>query len=56
MPEDGIGIAELAAVNLAEAELHAGDQGETIREMIRATYHCASPAEEDYFVRRWIAS
>jgi hypothetical protein len=50
------GIAAHEAADLADAEPRAGLNGETCREMLRNTYRCASPAEEDWFVRRWIAS
>jgi len=56
MPNGGFDNATLAGVDIAQAEVKAGDQGETIRQMIRETYRCRSAAEEDYFVRRWIAS
>jgi hypothetical protein len=56
MPVDGITIADLDNADLADAEVVAGDGGETIREMIRLTYCCRPAAEEDWFVRRWIAS
>lgn len=56
MPHDGISEAKLAAVDLAEGEEQAGPQGETVREMIRATYHCKSREEEDAYLRRFIAS
>jgi hypothetical protein len=51
-----ITIAQMEGADVAEAELPAGPNGETVREMIRAVYHCASAAEEDWFVRRFIAS
>lgn len=56
VPHGGIDNATLAGVDLAEAEVRSGPNGETAREMIRTTYRCDSAAEEDYFVRRWIAS
>jgi hypothetical protein len=56
MPRDGIDNAALDNVDLAQAEVRAGQNGETIREMIRVSYRCASTAEEDFFVRRFIAS
>jgi hypothetical protein len=56
MPHDGITIAQLDNADIAEAEMKVGYGGETVRQMIRETYHCASAAEEDWFVRRWIAS
>jgi hypothetical protein len=56
MPMGGISPAELAAVDLAEAEAKYGPQGETLRQMIRETYRCRDRVEEDHFLRRWIAS
>jgi hypothetical protein len=56
MPAGGIDNETLNSVDLMRAEVRAGQNGETIREMIRVTYRCGSGAEEDYFVRRWIAS
>jgi len=56
MPPDRLTIAALDSADLAQAEVRAGYGGETIREMLRETYRCASAAEEDWFVRRWIAS
>jgi hypothetical protein len=47
---------QLAAVDLAEGELRAGPNGETIREMIRRAYHCETAEEEERFLRRWLAS
>jgi hypothetical protein len=56
IPHGGIDNETLRGVDLVRAEVRAGPNGETAREMIRETYRCASTAEEDYFVRRWIAS
>jgi len=56
MPDNGITIAELDGADITEAETRAGPNGETVREMISETYRCASAAEEDWFVRRFIAS
>lgn len=56
MPVDGFTQEELDNVDLSEGEQQAGPQGETIRKMIRATYHCKSNKETDYYLRRWIAS
>jgi hypothetical protein len=56
IPHGGIDNETLSGVNLVRAEVRAGPNGETAREMIRDTYRCASTAEEDFFVRRWIAS
>lgn len=56
MPIEGFSQAELDAVDLAQGEDCMGPRGETLREMIRNTYHCKSKSEVDYFLRRWIAS
>jgi hypothetical protein len=56
MPPGGIDNEALSRADIARAEERAGQNGETIREMIRDTYRCDSAAEEDYFVRRWICS
>ncbi len=56
MPKGGFEEAELAAVDLAEGEEPSGPQGETLRQMISETYKCADRSEEDYFIRRFIAS
>jgi hypothetical protein len=56
MPKGGIPQADLDAVGLAEAEAKVGPNGETMRHMVRATYHCKTRADEDRFLRRFIAS
>jgi hypothetical protein len=56
MPKDGFTETELAAVNLSEGEEKVGPNGETLRKMISDTYHCESRENEDYFLRRFIAS
>jgi len=56
MPPGGITIAMLENADIVLAEVKAGNNDETVREMIRTTYRCATPAEEDWHVRRWIAS
>jgi len=56
MPKNGFTDEELATVDLSEAEEKVGPNGKTLREMIRNTYHCKSKDEEDYFLRRFIAS
>lgn len=56
MPAEGFAPGQLEAVDLAEAEAVCGPQGETMRFMISKTYHCGSHAEEDHFLRRFIAS
>lgn len=56
MPVDGFTQEELDNVDMSQGEQKAGPQGETIRRMIRSTYHCKSKKETDYYLRRWIAS
>ena len=56
VPPGGFTVAQLEGADLTLAEQRAGPRGETVREMIRATYRCASAAEEDWFVRRWAAA
>jgi hypothetical protein len=48
-------------LDIRGADLGAGEQiigfnGATARQIIRETYRCASRAEEDFFLARWIAS
>jgi hypothetical protein len=52
MPHD----LDISNVDLAEGEQIGAPNGDTVREMIRTTYRCASRAEEDFFFSRWIAS
>ncbi len=56
MPMGGFSAEELASVDLLQGEERHGPRGETLRKMIRKTYHCKSRKETDYFLRRWIAS
>ncbi|MDL0434047.1 hypothetical protein QPM17_23175 [Marinobacter sp. TBZ242] len=56
MPVDGFTQEELDNVDLSLGEQRVGPQGETVRKMIRKTYHCKSHKETDYYLRRWIAS
>ncbi|MET4029528.1 MULTISPECIES: hypothetical protein [unclassified Bradyrhizobium] len=56
MPMEGFSPEELAAVDLTQGEERMGPGGETLRKMIRKTYHCKSRREVDHFLRRWIAS
>lgn len=56
MPEKGFTEEELQKVDLSKAEEKIGPNGETLREMIRKTYHCESKEEEDYYIRRFLAS
>ena len=56
IPKGGFTKEELDAVDMTEAEKEAGPNGETLREMIKNTYHCKSKDEQDYYLRRYIAS
>jgi len=56
MPQGGFSKGELDSVDMTEADQEAGPNGETLREMIKNTYHCSSKDEEDYYLRRFIAS
>ncbi len=56
MPANGFTEEELAAVDLSAAEEKAGDNGETIREMVSQTYRCKSREQEDHYLRRYFAS
>lgn len=56
MPKGGFSKEELNAVDMSKAEEKVGPNGETLRKMIRDTYHCKSKEEEDYYLRRFIAS
>jgi hypothetical protein len=56
MPPRGFTKEELDSVDMAEAEQVSGPNGETLREMIKNTYHCKSKDEEDFYLRRYIAS
>ncbi len=56
MPKGGVDPEKLAAVDLSHAEEKSRPNGETIRQMISATYHCESHEEEDRYLRRFFAS
>ncbi|TLS17237.1 MAG: hypothetical protein FDZ72_15250 [Betaproteobacteria bacterium] len=56
MPADGLSEEDLAAIDLADGEEKVGPNGETLRQMVSETYHCATIAEEDFYLRRFIAS
>ncbi len=56
IPKGGFSKDELDAVDMSEAENKVGPNGETLRKMISDTYHCKSGEEEDYYLRRFIAS
>jgi hypothetical protein len=56
MPKDGFTREELEAVDMSQAEEKVGPNGRTLRKMIKDTYHCKSRDEENYYLRRFIAS
>jgi hypothetical protein len=56
MPNGGISQEELASADLSLGDQKVGASGETMREVIRQVYHCESAAEEELFLRRYIAS
>ena len=56
MPEGGISKQALETVDTTDGELPVGPEGETLREMIRSTYRCERQEEEDYYLRRYLAS
>jgi hypothetical protein len=56
MPKDGFSEDELRSVDLAKGDDKLGPNGETLRKMIRDTYHCENKDEEDHYLRRFIAS
>lgn len=56
MPQNGFTQKELDSVDMAESEEKVGPNGETLRKMIGDTYHCNSQEQEDYYLRRFIAS
>jgi hypothetical protein len=56
MPISGLSEAELAAADLSQGDLVIAENGATMRQAIRETYHCTTPAEEEFYLRRFIAS
>jgi hypothetical protein len=56
MPEKGFSKDELDKINLLKGEEIYGPNGETLRKMIGDTYHCKNRDDEDYYLRRFIAS
>jgi hypothetical protein len=56
MPKGGISKKELDAVDLGDGDTKIEPSGETMREIIKQTYHCKTREEEDRFLRRFIAS
>lgn len=56
MPKGGLSEDELCSVDLAKGDEKVGPKGETLRKMIKDTYHCENKDEEDHYLRRFIAS
>jgi hypothetical protein len=56
MPKGGISSKRMAAADLAQGDIKAGPNGETVRQMIREVYHCETVGEEGHYLRRWVAS
>jgi hypothetical protein len=56
MPTEGISADALAEVDLARADEAVGENGETSRDLIRATYRCTTRDQEDEILRRYFAS
>jgi hypothetical protein len=56
MPSGGISNEDLESVDLSQGDVVAGLNGETVREIIRQTYHCESKRDEDHYLRRYLAS
>ena len=56
MPHNGFKKGELESVDIKCGEEKYGPNGETLRQMIRDTYHCEAKEEEDNYLRRYIAS
>lgn len=56
MPKGEFSEEKLKAVDLSKGEEKVGPNGETLRKMISDTYHCKTKEEEDYYLRRFIAS
>lgn len=56
MPPEGFTEEQLAKVDLSRADQRVGMGGETMRKIIRDTYHCETQEEEEKFLRRFLAS
>lgn len=56
MPVEGFTQEELDNVDMSAAEKPVGMGGETLRTIIRDTYHCKNLEEENKYLRRFIAS
>lgn len=56
MPKGGFTTQQLDEADLSQGNERMGPNGETLIEMIRETYKCKSPEDEEKHLRRWIAS
>jgi hypothetical protein len=56
MPIGGLSEDELAAADMSQADIVVGENGATMRQVIHETYHCTSAEEEEFYLRRFIAS
>ncbi|MGO8720445.1 MAG: hypothetical protein ACLQMO_14715 [Acidobacteriaceae bacterium] len=56
MPNGGISEETLASVDLCDGDCAAGANGETVRKIITDTYHCESKEQQDFYLRRFLAS
>jgi hypothetical protein len=56
MPKGGFSQDELDTVDLSMGDQESGPNGETLRQMIKETYHCKSEKDADHFLRRFLAS
>ena len=56
MPKEGFSEDALKTIDLSGVDTIDPSTGESIRDMIRKSYHCKDEAEVDYFLRRYIAS
>jgi hypothetical protein len=56
MPMHGISQQSMDEVDMSEGNTKIEPSGETVRKMISSIYHCESKEEEDYYLRRFLAS
>lgn len=56
MPKEGFSKEALKAVDISNGDKVDPSTGESIREMVRKSYHCKNEDEVDYFLRRYLAS
>jgi hypothetical protein len=56
MPKEGFTDAELAAVDMKDADKRVEPSGKTVRQIIQETYRPKDDKELEYFLRRYLAS